>query len=70
MAGKIFFRERSKAKEGSQMPRYRIIATSGVDLKIYGNHLREKELEKIAKECDAKLLKLKRGRKRKKVSAS
>lgn len=69
MAGKIFFRERSKAKEGSQTPRYRIIAISGVDLKVYGNHLRQKELEQIAKECNAKLVKLKRGRRRKKDAA-
>lgn len=70
MAGKIFFRERSKVKEGSQTPRYRIIAISGVDLKIYGNHLREKELEQIAKESGAKLVKLKHEPKRKKVKAA
>jgi hypothetical protein len=61
MAGKIFFRERQKIREGAQTPRYRIIAVSGVDLKIYGNHLRMTELEQIAGATNAELIALKRG---------
>jgi hypothetical protein len=60
MAGKIFYRERSKAKEGSRTPRYRIIAVSGIDLKVYADHLRRKEIEQIAKETKSDLILLKR----------
>ncbi|HKJ65410.1 MAG TPA: hypothetical protein VJ969_08410 [Desulfopila sp.] len=49
MAGKIFYRQRTKIEKGGQTPRFRIIAVSELDLKIYGNHLRKKELKHIAK---------------------
>jgi len=65
MAGKIFYRERSKAKEGSRTPRYRILAVSGLDLKVYGAHLRRKEIEQIGKETKAELVLLKRDKKSK-----
>lgn len=61
MAGQIFYRERQKAKDGAKTPRYRIIAVSGVDLKVYGNHLRKTELEQIANATKADLVALKRG---------
>ncbi|MCP4337840.1 MAG: hypothetical protein GY799_02905 [Desulfobulbaceae bacterium] len=60
MAGQIFYRERVKAKEGSRSPRFRVVAVSGVDLKVYGNHLRKKELEQIAKATGADLIALER----------
>lgn len=63
MAGKIFFRERQKVKEGAKSPRYRIAAVVGADLKVYGNHFRKTELEQIAKEVGAELVALKRGKK-------
>ncbi|MFH0782927.1 MAG: hypothetical protein V2B20_13405 [Pseudomonadota bacterium] len=63
MAGQIFYRERQKAKEGGKTPRYRIVAVSGVDLKVYGNHLRKTELEQIAQASKADLVALKRGKK-------
>lgn len=59
MAGQIFYRQRMKVKEGSQTPRFRIMAVSGIDLKVYGSHLRKKELEQIAKATGATLLELK-----------
>lgn len=62
MAGKIFFRERSKVKEGAQSPRYRIIAVADLDLKVYGNHLRMKEIKQIADKCGAKMIELKMDR--------
>lgn len=65
MAGKIFYRERGKVKEGSKTPRFRVLAVSGIDLKIYGNHFRKKELEAIAKSTDAKLVVLERDKKSK-----
>ncbi len=63
MAGKIFYRERQKAKEGAKIPRYRIIAVSGIDLKVYGTHFRKTELEQIAEAAKADLVALKRGKK-------
>ncbi len=65
MAGQIFYRERVKAKEGSRSPRFRVVAVSGTNLKVYGNHLRKKELEQIAKETGADLIALKRDKKSK-----
>ena len=66
MAGKIFYRVRTKAQEGSRTPRYRVIAVSGLDLKVYGEHLRKKEIEQIAKETGAELIALVNDRKSKK----
>ncbi len=63
MAGKIFYRERQKVKDGSKTPRYRIAAVKGVDLKVYGNHFRKTEIKQIAEETGAKLIALKRGKK-------
>lgn len=60
MAGKIFYRERMKVKEGSRTPRFRVVAVSGIDLKIYADHFRKKELEQLAKDVKAKLVVLKR----------
>ncbi|MCP3892969.1 MAG: hypothetical protein GY702_29450 [Desulfobulbaceae bacterium] len=65
MAGKIFYRERVKTKEGAQSPRFRIIAVSGLDLKVYASHLRKKEVAQIAKETKADLVLLKRDKKSK-----
>ncbi|PHR28743.1 MAG: hypothetical protein COA36_05435 [Desulfotalea sp.] len=65
MAGKIFYRERSRVKEGSRTPRFRIIAVSGIDLRVYAGHLRKKEIEKIAKETKAELILLKQDKKSK-----
>lgn len=60
MAGKIFYRERVKTKQGQRTPRFRIIAVSNIDLKVYADHFRKKELEQLAKATDAKLVALKR----------
>jgi nucleotide-binding universal stress UspA family protein len=61
MPGQIFYRERQKAKDGAKTPRYRIVAVSGVDLKVYAGHLRKTELEQIANATQADLVALKRG---------
>jgi hypothetical protein len=63
MAGQIYYRERLKAKDGAKSPRYRVVAVSGVDLKVYGNHFRKTELEQIAKAVEAELVALHRGEK-------
>lgn len=70
MAGKIFYRERTKVKDGAQTPRFRVIAVSDLNLKVYGNHLRLKELQHIADECNAKLIHLERGNKQSKKKGS
>ncbi len=66
MAGKIFYRERTKARKGAETPRFKIFAVSDVNLKVYGKHFRKMELEQLAKETGAKLVALKRGKKSKK----
>ena len=61
MAGQIFYRERLNAREGAKTPRYRIVAVSGVDLKVYADHLRMAELKQIALATNADLVHLQRG---------
>lgn len=66
MAGKIFYRERVKTKAAQQTPRFRVVAVNDLDLKIYADHFRKKELEQMAKSVDAKLVELKRDKNKKK----
>lgn len=61
MAGKIFYRERRKVGEGEKKPRFKLVAFAGVDMKVYGKHLRKKELEQIAEAVGAELVLLKHG---------
>jgi len=61
MAGKIFYRERSKVGKGEKKPRFRLVAVAGIDMKVYGKHLRKSELEQIAKAVGAELILLKGG---------
>ncbi|MCX5902541.1 MAG: hypothetical protein NTV89_03525 [Proteobacteria bacterium] len=65
MAGKIFYRERRKVGEGEKKPRYKLVAVAGIDMKIYGKHLRKGELEQIAEAVGADLVLLKSGDKKK-----
>lgn len=65
MSGQIFYRERTKAKEGAQTPRFRVVAVSGIDLKIFGTHFRKKELEQIAQATGSALVALERDKKSK-----
>ncbi|HME41807.1 MAG TPA: hypothetical protein VKF36_01870 [Syntrophorhabdales bacterium] len=66
MAGKIFYRERTKSVEGKQQPRFRIVAVADVNLKIFGEHVRKSELEAIAKAVGAELVLLPPGDKKRK----
>lgn len=59
MSGKIFYRERTKVKEGAESPRFRIIGVADANLKIYADHLRKKEIEQIARETGCDLVQLK-----------
>lgn len=61
MAGKVFYRERKKVQDGAKTPRYRVVAVSGVDLKVFAEHLRKSELEHLAREVGADLIELERG---------
>jgi hypothetical protein len=66
MAGKIFYRERSKVGEGVKQPQFRVIAVAGTDVRIDGTHLRKTELEQIAAAVGAELVLLERGDKERK----
>ncbi len=48
MSAKIFVRERRKIEKGEKKPRFRVLGVSGVDLKIYTKHMRQKELDQIS----------------------
>ncbi|NVN93441.1 MAG: hypothetical protein HXX11_22990 [Desulfuromonadales bacterium] len=63
MAGKIFYRERSKMKDGAKQPRYRLMAVADLDFKMNGQHLRMCELKHIAESVGAELVALARGQK-------
>ena len=63
MAGTIFYRDRTKIGEGKKAPRFKLVAVTGVDMKIYAKHLRKQELEQIAKGVGAKLVELKADKK-------
>jgi hypothetical protein len=67
MAGKIFYRERTKSVEGKKQPRFRMVAVADVNLKIFGKHLRKSELETIAQAVGAELVLLPPGDKKRKV---
>ncbi len=64
MAGKIFYRERTKTVEGKRQPRFRMVAVADVDLTFFGEHFRKSELEAIAKAVGAELVLLPFGEKR------
>jgi hypothetical protein len=61
MSGQIFYRERTKVKDGSQTPRFRIIGVADVDLKVYADHLRKGEIQQMAEAVGAKMVELKGG---------
>lgn len=59
MAGKIFIRERRKVEKGEKKPRFRVVATSGTDLKFKVDHVRKQEVEEIADMIGAEIVLLK-----------
>ena len=61
MAGKIFYRERRKIKDGEKKPRFRIVGVSECNLKVYMDHFRMSELEFLSKEVGADLILLPTG---------
>lgn len=63
MPGKIFYRERTKMKDGASQPHYALLAVADVNLKVYGHHMRMSELKYIAEALGAELVALPRGAK-------
>jgi hypothetical protein len=55
---KIYVRERTKSKEGSRSPRFRVVATEGGNLRFHADHLRKTDIETIAKDLDAEIVEL------------
>ena len=66
MSGKIFYRERRKVADGEKKSRFRVVAVSDCDLKVYSDHLRMSELEHISEATGAELIKLRKGGKKNK----
>ena len=67
MAAKIFYRERVKIGEGDRQPRFKLVAIAGIEMKLYGKHLRKSELKQIAEAIGAELVLLKGGDKKEKA---
>lgn len=61
MPGKIFYRQRTRMKDGASQPHYILAAVADVNLKVYGHHMRMSELRFIAEAVDAELVLLPRG---------
>jgi hypothetical protein len=59
--GKIYVRERRNVGQGAGVPRFEIVAVSGVDLKVYHSHIRKGEVEHIAADLSAEIVYLPRG---------
>ena len=68
MPGLIFYRERLKVGKEEKKPRFIVVAIAGIDMKVYGQHLRKKELELIASAVGAKLVFMKNEVTKKKAS--
>ena len=68
MSGKIFYRERRKVADGEKKPRFRVVAVSDCNVKVYANHLRLSELEHLAEETGAELILLRKGIKQDKTA--
>ena len=57
---KIFVRERRKVEKGEKKARFRVVALSSKEIKIFAKHVRKNELELIAKEANAEIVYLPR----------
>jgi hypothetical protein len=61
----IFVRERRKVEAGEKKPRYRVVGVHDLNLKIYVEHIRKKELDQLAEATGANVMILKGGREEK-----
>jgi hypothetical protein len=58
---RIFARERRQVGMGAGEPRFRIVASEGLDLRIYVPHMRRMELEQLAAATESEIVYLPRG---------
>jgi hypothetical protein len=58
---KLFVRHRRHVGKGAGRPRFAIVASHGVDLRVYKTRVRRAELEKIAADLEAEIVYLPRG---------
>ena len=58
---KIFVRERRQIGAGAGQPRFRIVASEGLDMRVYVPHMRRVELEQLAAAAGAEIVYLARG---------
>lgn len=58
---KLFVRHRRHVGKGAGRPRFAIVASHGVDLRVYKTRVRRAELNKLAAELPAEIVYLPRG---------
>ena len=58
---KLFVRERRQIGAGAGQPRFRIVASEGLDMRVYVPHMRRVELEQLAAASGAEIVYLSRG---------
>ncbi|MCU0508954.1 MAG: hypothetical protein MUC34_11255 [Anaerolineae bacterium] len=58
---RIFARERRQVGQGAGEPRFRIVASEGLDLRVYVPHMRRMELEQLAAATGCEIVYLPRG---------
>jgi len=61
----IFVRERRKIETGEKKPRYRVVGVHDINLKIYVEHIRKRELDQLAEVTGANVVILKGGKEEK-----
>jgi hypothetical protein len=61
----IFVRERRKIETGEKKPRYRVVGVHDLNLRIYVEHIRKRELDQLAEATGANVVILKGGKEEK-----
>jgi len=58
---KLYVRHRRHVDQGAGRPRFAIVASHGVDLRVYKTRVRRAELERMAADLEAEIVYLPRG---------
>jgi len=58
----IFVRERRKIETGEKKPRFRVVGVHDLNLRIYVEHIRKRELDQLAEATGADVVILKGGK--------
>ena len=58
----IFVRERRKIEAGEKKPRFRVVGVHDLNLRIYVEHIRKRELDQLAEATGADVVILKGGK--------